>query len=374
MQNVRKNSLIINTILETQSQFNIIFIQEPPWSEIHKILSLANCENKALRKTTHHPNWLLFARTSSNRSDSPRAIAYINIHLSSLCFSLCNEIINYRDILLISFLNDHVCYYIMNVYSNSSYTALKYLKDTEVNINNILVMTGDFNIRDSLWDTYFPHHSFISDNLIIIADSFNIALSTPTNLCHTRYSDTVGEANSVIDLMFLWYRSSELDWHLIHPDSHFSSNHASLTITIPIADEIVFVKEVISIFKNLDTSNLIDKDNLEHTVNQLEALIKQAWIKNTKKLRIMKHSKQWWMEEYGQSLNNYRMTRSLENWKKFKKVVKDTKRSFFNTRIQEIANKSCGPWKLMNWTNKCKLPAIEAIKYDGQPCLSSDSL
>jgi len=28
--------------------------------------------------------------------------------------------------------------------------ALKYLKDIEVNIDNILVMTGDFNIRDIL--------------------------------------------------------------------------------------------------------------------------------------------------------------------------------------------------------------------------------
>jgi len=28
-QNIRKNSLIVNTILETQSQFDIIFIQEP---------------------------------------------------------------------------------------------------------------------------------------------------------------------------------------------------------------------------------------------------------------------------------------------------------------------------------------------------------
>ena len=90
--------------------------------------------------------------------------------------------------------------------------------------------------------------------------------------------------------MFLQYGSSELDWHLIHPDSHLSSNYAPLTITIPITDEIVstskssilqnseqeitFVKEVILIFKNLDMSNLINKDNLEHTVNQLEALIK----------------------------------------------------------------------------------------------------
>jgi len=38
----------------------------------------------------------------------------------------------------------------MNVYSNSSHLALKYLKDTEVNINNLLIITGDFNIRNSL--------------------------------------------------------------------------------------------------------------------------------------------------------------------------------------------------------------------------------
>ena len=58
----------------------------------------------------------------------------------------------------------------MNVYSDSSHSALKYLKDTEANIDNDLLMMGNFNIRDSLWDLSFPFHSSISDNLIIIAD------------------------------------------------------------------------------------------------------------------------------------------------------------------------------------------------------------
>ena len=91
----------------------------------------------------------------------------------------------------------------LNIYSDLSHTALKYLKDIEVNIDNILIMTGDFNIRDSLWDSSFPHHSSISNDLMIIADSFNLTLSTPTNPSSTRFSDTAGEANSVIDLMFL---------------------------------------------------------------------------------------------------------------------------------------------------------------------------
>jgi len=81
--------------------------------------------------------------------------------------------------------------------------ALKYLKDIKVNIDNVLIMTGDFNIRDSLWDSSFPHHSSISDDLMIIADSFNLTLSTPTNSSPTRFLDMAGKANSVINLMFL---------------------------------------------------------------------------------------------------------------------------------------------------------------------------
>ena len=69
----------------------------------------------------------------------------------------------------------------MNIYSDSSHSTLKYLKDTEANILNLLIMTGDFNIRDSIWDLSFPHHLAISDNLIILADSFNLDLSIPTH-------------------------------------------------------------------------------------------------------------------------------------------------------------------------------------------------
>ena len=278
----------------------------------------------------------------------------------------------------------------MNVYSDSSHLALKYLKDTEVNINNLLIMTGDFNIKNSLWDPSFSHHSSISDNLIIIADSFNLDLLTLTNPTPTRYSNTEREANSVIDLMFFCSGSTKLNNHSIHPNWRLLSDHTSLTVTIPISEEYitlsrlsipkkseeeaVFVKEAIAIIKNLDISNLTDSVKPENILNLFRSRIEQAWVKNAKQTRITKHSKQWWNKECSQALNKYRTSRSLGDWKSFKKLVKTTKRTFFDIKIQEIANKSQGSWELMSWVNKHKLPAIKAIKYDNQPCLTLNSL
>ena len=239
LQNVCKNYLIINTILKTQSHFDIILIQEPPWSVIHQVPSNMNSEGENLIGTIHHPNWILFTTTLVKKVTSPRVTVYINTYLSPLHFSLRHDIINHPDILLMLFTNNHVQYFIMNVYSDSSHTALKYLKDIEVNIDNILIMTGDFNIRDSLWDPSFPHHSAISDDLLIIADSYNLAFSMPTNPYPTRYLDMIEEANSTIDLMFLRYGSSEIKQHSVYPDWHLTSNHAPLAIVISIVNKII---------------------------------------------------------------------------------------------------------------------------------------
>ena len=124
----------------------------------------------------------------------------------------------------------------MNIYSDSSHSALKYLKDTEVDLCNFLIMMGNFNIRDSLWDSSFPHHLFINDDLIILADYFDLFLSIPTNQVPTRYTDNANELNLTIDLIFIQCDSSILNNHSIHPEWHLSSDHAPLTITIPISE------------------------------------------------------------------------------------------------------------------------------------------
>jgi len=87
-QNVQKNSLIVNTILENQTSFDIVFIQESPWSTICTVPSSTSCKGEELVGVPHHPNWLTFARSLVNQLDSPRVLTYINICTSHLRFSL----------------------------------------------------------------------------------------------------------------------------------------------------------------------------------------------------------------------------------------------------------------------------------------------
>jgi len=109
--------------------------------------------------------------------------------------------------------------------------------------------------------------------------------------------------------MFLYSRSSELNNHLIHPDWQLTSDHAPLTISIPIAEkninsfkfsitknskeEASFIKDVLSIIKNLNISNLSDIDKLEDIVNTFALYTECVWGKISKLINITRYSKSW---------------------------------------------------------------------------------
>ena len=69
-------------ILESNKKFDIIFIQELPWSFIWSILNSLSEEEDSLVDIPNHPNWFTFFRLLSNNNDFSRVISYINICLS----------------------------------------------------------------------------------------------------------------------------------------------------------------------------------------------------------------------------------------------------------------------------------------------------
>ena len=71
--------------------------------------------------------------------------------------------------------------FLINVYSDNHQSALKYLKNTKVNLNDVLIMTGDFNIRDNDWDLSCSHYFTHADTLREVAETFNLELLMPIN-------------------------------------------------------------------------------------------------------------------------------------------------------------------------------------------------
>ena len=266
------------------------------------------------------------------------------------------------------FFNHGSIQFLLNVYSDFSQSALKYLKDTETDLNNVLIIMSDFNIRDCLWNSCFLFHSSYKDTLFDIADSFYLKISKPIEYFPTRYSNNDQNLNSVLDLVFLQPDSVELNTHQIHPDWRLSFNHAPISITIPIIkehsqiykyiliknskEEEQFVKEVKNSIKNLKTNFIININTLEETVNLLAVNIDSLWHKNSKKVNISRYFKAWWDNNCQRDLDACWHSRSLNNWKKSKEIVKKIKREFFDKKINKIANKKCGPQELMNWVKK----------------------
>jgi len=251
-------------------------------------------------------------------------------------------------------------------------------------------MTGDFNIRDCRWDPYYLFHSIHSDSLFDIADSFSLDISNSIENIPTRFFDNDHNTNSVLDLAFLCPSFPEFNQHCIHPEWRLSSDHTPITIDVSIQkerishsqhllakgsnEEIQFIKNIIQIIKNVNTSSFQNAKNLKEIVQILMSKIEKSWQKNLKPVKITRHSKAWWNNKCRLSLDKYRLSLSLENWHSFKSTVKKTKRLFFDDKIEEIANKKCSLWELMNWVKKRKVSVIEAIQYEGHPCIELEDL
>ena len=108
-------------------------------------------------------------------------------------------------------------------------------------LNNVLIITKDFNIRNNEWNPSYSYYSHHTDSLKKIADSFNLELSTLVNQVFTQYADNHCNSSLVLDLIFLHSMSEELNYYFILSDFQGPSDHTLLLVYITIEEEFILV-------------------------------------------------------------------------------------------------------------------------------------
>ena len=164
----------------------------------------------------------------------------------------------------------------------------------------------------------------------------------------TWYTNNPNESNSIINLMFFWVNSEEIDTYSILPDLWSSSDHAPLTVNIIISKKFIqdkqwtiiknsveekgFINEIKKIVGNIDVTNIPDSKSLE---KEFMAISENIWNKYSKYVKTTKNSKAWWNKECSRKLNTYYSSKSSLDWKIFKGTVKRTKRLFFDVKFKK---------------------------------------
>ena len=105
-------------------------------------------------------------------------------------------------------------------------------------------------------------------------------------------------------------------------------------------EEEKFIMKPMFTLGNINTADISSKGSLENIVQEYTRISNHTWYKLSKNINITKCSKVWWNNECSTKLNTYCSSKSLEDWKKFKGSVKQTKHSFFDEKIQEITSRN----------------------------------
>ena len=70
---------------------------------------------------------------------------------------------------------------------------------------------------------------------------------------------------------------------------------------------------------------MVQNNLLKNIILTLAYSIERIWKENLKVINITKYFKSWWDNNCSQYLEKYRLTKSTDDWKQFKKMVKNTK-------------------------------------------------
>ncbi|KAF5342387.1 hypothetical protein D9611_001697 [Ephemerocybe angulata] len=394
--NIAKNYAYLDIIQDRlKDEFNILFIQEPPWQTIRQAPSTVSKEGADVIGAPHHPNWLCMARLPEPGS-RPRVLTYISNRLAHWRPAYRRDLLDDRDIMIVSLFGRDRVLHFMNVYSDDHHRTIKLLAEKADDLPALSYMGGDFNCHSREWDPRVLHHRLTAILLLETAARLGLELTKFTNPGPTYVSRADPNVHSVIDLVFvpcsevLASQPSRLgDPELIpsgspDPITRGPSDHYPVACSIvhrqspPVArrrtikpdsdEEAEFVSELAGVIGGLKQHPVTTADEVEDFAQAIAGECNEAWLRHSKEFKVKPHSKEWWDAGCDAALAEYRADQTLAGYKALRTATKAAKRKFFDARIKEVAETNKRPWDLMAWVKERKNPPCEAIQFNGQPC------
>ncbi|KDR65440.1 hypothetical protein GALMADRAFT_17171, partial [Galerina marginata CBS 339.88] len=386
--NVAKNALALDVCLTTLVEiYDVIFVQEPPWRVVRQAPSPTSRKGEDVIGTSNHPAWILMF-CPQPVGVAPRCIAFVSKGLVLLRPSLRRDLIDSRDIVLISLYSGRDIFNIMGVYSDADHTAIKLLAGKAYSLPPLMYMGGDFNCHSSEWDPDCHSHGTMAISLLDTASSVGLELAILSNPGPTFILHNPDLRPSVIDLVFVPPAQAVSLTTCLEPELKMRSDHVPISSFVPIRSsrvdaskrliplevQIRFMDDIISQIEALPGPDLNSREDDEAAASAVANTFADAFKRLAVPRSFTSRSTPWWTPECTASLASYRASLADDDWGSFRKLCKETKRKFFDERIAEIAYANKRPWDLMNWVQKHTLPACEALSYQGAPCISLESL
>ncbi|KAF9471349.1 hypothetical protein BDN70DRAFT_901416 [Pholiota conissans] len=185
-----------------RNHFDILFIQEPPWSLICKTVSSSNKDGGDVIGVPKHPEWITVVPVTKPDC-KPRVLAYCHNRLTHLQPSLCRDIIDHPDIIALSVFTHGQTLNFMNIYSDDQNTVIFHVAGKSGSLPSFVYIGGDFNYHSSVWDPKESSHRMVPVALLESAADLGLELAMPDNPGPMLYPYNQEFCPLVIDLIFL---------------------------------------------------------------------------------------------------------------------------------------------------------------------------
>ncbi|PPQ94194.1 hypothetical protein CVT25_003936, partial [Psilocybe cyanescens] len=182
--------------------YDIVFIQEPLWRFVCTAPSTSRKTGDDVIGAPLHPAWLPMVR-NPEPDTRPRVMAYVSNCLKEFRPSMRRDLIDHRDVLIISLFANGQSYNLMNVYSDETHTAALLLAEEAASLPPFIYMGGDFNIHSQEWDGGHRGHPGVATQLLNTAAELGLQRAPFVNPGPTFYPRIQGFCSTVIDLVFV---------------------------------------------------------------------------------------------------------------------------------------------------------------------------